>query len=154
MEVAAFHPLSCERKRLVSVALFLTFIAALTATYSVRALPGILLCGARTFLSPHLFAQMRAATVRLASDCEFYAQSVRDGTSLGGEWRSEVRNGNLPSRLRNGDPFNARSGQAIRHRNVSPAHRGTMTSVPNGYSAGTFHDSFRSVTVSTFLGRR
>src|SRR4029078_1200447 len=29
--------------------------AALTATYSVRALPGILLCGARTFLPPHRF---------------------------------------------------------------------------------------------------
>ena len=29
--------------------------AALTATYSVRALPGILLCGARTFLPPYRF---------------------------------------------------------------------------------------------------
>ena len=52
MEVAAFHPLQFDRKRLVSVALFLAFAAARAATYSVRALPGILLCGARTFLSP------------------------------------------------------------------------------------------------------
>ena len=38
--------------------------AALTATYSGRALPGIPLCGARTFLPP----VSRAATVWLASD--------------------------------------------------------------------------------------
>jgi hypothetical protein len=50
MEVAAFHPLPLARKRLVSVALFLAFGAARTAPYSGRALPGILLCGARTFL--------------------------------------------------------------------------------------------------------
>ena len=38
--------------------------AALAATYCGRALPGILLCGARTFLPP----VARAATVWLASD--------------------------------------------------------------------------------------
>ena len=52
MEVAAFHPLPFDRKRLVSVALFLTFTDARAPAYSGRALPGILLCGARTFLSP------------------------------------------------------------------------------------------------------
>jgi len=52
MEVAAFHPLPLARQRLVSVALFLAFTAALAAAYSGRALPGILLYGARTFLSP------------------------------------------------------------------------------------------------------
>src|SRR3954464_11939949 len=41
-----------ERQRLVSVALFLALAAARAAAYSGRALPGILLCGARTFLSP------------------------------------------------------------------------------------------------------
>ena len=51
MEVAAFHPLPLARQRLVSVALFLAFTAALAAAYSGRALPGILLFGARTFLS-------------------------------------------------------------------------------------------------------
>ena len=56
MEVAAFHPRPGRcypvGPRLVSVALFIAFIAALTATYSVWALPSIPLCGARTFLSP------------------------------------------------------------------------------------------------------
>ena len=47
--------------------------AALTATYSGRALPGILLCGARTFLSPRSACAVRAATVWLASKFEFYA---------------------------------------------------------------------------------
>jgi hypothetical protein len=50
MEVAAFHPLP-ERQRLVSVALFLAFVAS-RRFISGRALPGIPLCGARTFLSP------------------------------------------------------------------------------------------------------
>ncbi len=56
MEVAAFHPLPGRfdpiGERLVSVALFVAFIAALTATYSAWVLPSILLFGARTFLPP------------------------------------------------------------------------------------------------------
>src|SRR5690348_15507908 len=52
MEVAAFHPPPLARRRLVSVALFLAFTDARAPAYSGRALPGILLCGARTFLSP------------------------------------------------------------------------------------------------------
>ena len=57
------------RQRLVSVALFIAFIAALATTYGVWALPSIPLFGARTFLPS--FA--RAATVWLAS-------SVQDST--------------------------------------------------------------------------
>ena len=41
---------TCAVQGLVSVALFLAFIAAFAATYNVRALPGTPLCGARTFL--------------------------------------------------------------------------------------------------------
>ena len=73
MEVAAFHPLRrsfVRTKRLVSVALFLAFVARYAATYSVRALPGILLCGARTFLSPFSLArqgQRRSGWLRIHS---------------------------------------------------------------------------------------
>ena len=43
-------PAPFDRTRLVSVALFLAFAAALADGLQRRALPGILLCGARTFL--------------------------------------------------------------------------------------------------------
>ena len=53
MEVAAFHPPSVTERRLVSVALFLAFAAVFERRLiRGRALPGILLCGARTFLYP------------------------------------------------------------------------------------------------------
>ena len=59
MEVAAFHPLPYG-KRLVSVALFLAFApAARPAHIRGRALPGIPLCGARTFLSPERSSRQR-----------------------------------------------------------------------------------------------
>src|SRR5262252_8597389 len=72
MEVAAFHPPRCYPQRLVSVALFRAFVAELTATYSGRVLPGIPLCGARTFLPP----VSRAATVWLASGPQGYSDLV------------------------------------------------------------------------------
>ena len=53
VEVAAFHPAVPADGGLVSVALFLALAGrrpAAQAGYSVRALPGTLLCGARTFL--------------------------------------------------------------------------------------------------------
>ena len=43
-----------------SVALFLAFTRAVARAYSGRALPGILLCGARTFLSPANARQRRS----------------------------------------------------------------------------------------------
>ena len=68
MEVAAFHPppiggtLTRGDSSLWPCSAL--WSATLAATYSGRALPGILLCGARTFLPP----VARAATVWLASD--------------------------------------------------------------------------------------
>ena len=56
MEVAAFHPLPAHLRAAGSDSSLWPcsspWSAARAATYSVRALPGILLCGARTFLSP------------------------------------------------------------------------------------------------------
>jgi len=58
------------RKRLVSVALFLAFApAARPGLIRGRALPGIPLCGARTFLSPEPQA-LEAATIRRASQVQ------------------------------------------------------------------------------------
>src|SRR4051812_11366768 len=47
-----------------------------TTTYCGRALPGILLCGARTFLCPLAWT----ATVWLASDLRFYSFATRQAT--------------------------------------------------------------------------
>jgi len=52
MEVAAFHPLPVKESDSSLWPCSSPWSAARAATYSVRALPGILLCGARTFLSP------------------------------------------------------------------------------------------------------
>jgi len=76
MEVAAFHPPFRKERRLVSVALFLAFTAVFdAAAYSGRALPGILLCGARTFLHPRMDSDGPAGFGPL-----FYAVGIRQAT--------------------------------------------------------------------------
>ena len=71
MEVAAFHPLRprFDPYRGDSSLWPCSSLSstARAAIYGGRALPGILLCGARTFLSPVALARVEAATVWLAS---------------------------------------------------------------------------------------
>ena len=99
---------ACAR-RLVSVALFLAFTGARATAYSGRALPGILLCGARTFLS----LANEAAAVWLASD-----------DSLAGRAGRERRTARAWQRR----AFHA----IVRQRIASPARKGTTMSSPKG----------------------
>ena len=110
--------------------------AALAATYGVRALPGILLYGARTFLSPRGLrhdGQRRSGWLRTTR--------LHWGTALIGREaiQRHTRRFARPRLPRRPQLPIIRGGSAIRQRIVSPARSGTIVSAPNGYSAGTVH---------------
>ena len=133
--------------------------AALAATYGVRALPGILLYGARTFLSPRGLrhdGQRRSGWLRTPNSTRFANWAI---TAAVIRLRGKPTAHTLPvlqlapiATLRPQLPSYPGAADAIRQRIVSPARSGTIVSAPNGYSAGTVHGARSSLIVSALRG--
>ena len=109
--------------------------------YCGRALPGILLCGARTFLSPEIAPG--AATIWPASQRHYRLIAPTKVTASRG----------LPHAQLQPRTLQLDAALLTRQRRFSPARSGTIVSSPNTNESGTRQGSRTSVTVSVFRGR-